>query len=123
MNLKNRSKGNGIFLLLILSLRCRYHQVHVKAISWRFKSSYPHHAGAKFVLLRLIFLKNKPCVRSLAAPLSQKGTFPSAIRLQANAYAFGSLFTFVRYLYASLTLKSLILLRLQISHVKIPAPV
>ena len=56
-------------------------QVHVLARAWRFKSSYPHHAGAKFVLLRLIFLKNKPCIRSLAALLSQKGTFPTAIRL------------------------------------------
>ena len=34
-------------------------QVHVRALSWRFKSSYPHHVGAKFALFRLIFYKNK----------------------------------------------------------------
>ena len=47
-------------------------QVHVRAISWRFKSSYPHHVGTDFAPFRFLFAQ-KSVTCAVVPPLSQKG--------------------------------------------------
>jgi len=55
-------------------------QVHVKAISCRFKSCYPHHVGAKESFAPFFFGR-KTSARFLASSFSQKDTLGLSVQL------------------------------------------
>ena len=61
-------------------------QVHVRAISWRFKSSYPHHVGTDFAPFRFLFAQ-KSVTCAVDAPLSQSQARSARLCLLVNALA------------------------------------
>ena len=72
-------------------------QVHVRAISWRFKSSYPHHRRRKHYFLAATFLQKSPFALNAAAPCSQKSPLSSPVCLQARSQRQAVATSFLRY--------------------------
>ena len=75
-------------------------QVHVKAISCRFKSCYPHHVAASGLSLAATFLQKSPVRSFCCGSFSEKGhakSLGSLVNALAVALLATNLFRFVRF--------------------------